>query len=97
VDQQTDLANTAKNDAAQPILDAQAITNQAAIRETAAQALKDQADIDQQTAYQALLTAQQLAAQAVIDQTAADQAANANLVAQQKIQPNIVQKVQIQT
>jgi len=35
-DQQTALANTAKNDAAQRILDAQVIRDQAAIRKTAA-------------------------------------------------------------
>jgi len=60
------LANTARNDAAQHILDAQAIRDQAALRETAAPALRDQAVIDQQTADQARLAAQQLAAQAVL-------------------------------
>jgi len=64
-DQQTALANTATDDAAQRILDGQAIHNQAAIREAAAQALRDQAVIDQQTANQTRLAAQNLAAQAV--------------------------------
>jgi len=92
------LANTARDDATQRIIDAQAIRDQAALGEAAAQALRDQTVLDQQTANLARLAAQQLAAQAVIDQTAADQAANANnVIAQNNIQQNIIEAVEIQT
>jgi len=96
-DQQMVLANTAKDYAAQHLLDAQAIRNQAAIREAAAPVLKNLAVIDQQMADQACFAAQQLAAQAVIDQAAADQAANANVLAQNNIQQHIIQAVKVQT
>jgi len=49
---QTALTNTARDDAAQRIIDGQAIHSQATIREIAAQALRDQAAIGQGTAGQ---------------------------------------------
>jgi len=60
------LANTARDDTAQRLLDAQAIKDQAVKREAAAQALRDRAVIDQLAADNAQLAAQQQADQAVL-------------------------------
>jgi len=49
-DQQTTLANTARNEAAQRIIDAQALRDQATQHELAAQVVKDQAVLAQQVA-----------------------------------------------
>jgi len=82
-DLQTTQANTARDQAAQV--------------KTAAQGLRDQADIDQAVADQQRQAAQAQADQAVLAQQAADLAANNNVIAQNNIQQNINQAVQVKT